>query len=120
MIAIFLALGLGYAVYSLFIHTGADYLTVSELMAQAESLRNQQVMVGGKVVPGSIDWDDKAKVMRFALTDDRENLTIVYEGIAPDSFKPGTGLIVAGSYRPDGVFEALSISKKGSLCNSCH
>ena len=120
VIAVALAVGLSYAAYSLVIHTGADYLTVSELMSQAESLHDQQLRVGGKIVPGSIDWDDKAKVMRFGLTDDRESLAIVYEGIVPDSFKPGTDLVVEGRYRPDGVFEALSFGSRRSVCNLCH
>ena len=115
-----LVLGLSYAAYSLFSHTGADYLTVSELRSQVDSINSEPVMVEGRVAPGSIDWDDKAQVMRFTLTDDRESLTIVYEGIVPDSFKPGAELIVVGRYRPDDVLEAMSIGREGSFCNSCH
>ena len=118
--AVVLAVGLSYVAYSLFIHSGADYLTVSELKSQVESLPDQQVRVGGKVAPGSIDWDDKAQVMRFALTDDKESLTIVYEGIVPDNFKPGAELVVEGRYRPDDVFEALSLGSRRSLCTLCH
>ncbi len=100
--------------------TGADYLTVSEVKSQAESIYGQRVGVEGKVVPGSIDWDDKAQVMRFVLTDDRESVVIVYDGIVPDNFKPGADLVVEGRYRPDGVFEALHVGSSGSFCNSCH
>ncbi len=118
--AVVLAVGLSYVAYSLFIHSGADYLTVSELKSQVESLPDQQVRVGGKVAPGSIDWDDKAQVMRFALTDDKESLTIVYEGIVPDSFKPGADLVVEDRYRSDDVFQALSFGSRRSICNLCH
>ena len=120
VIAMVLAVGLSYAVYSLVIHTGVDYLTVSELKSQAESLHSQQVRVGGRIVPGSIDWDDKAKVMRFVLTDDKESLTIAHKGIVPDNFKPGADLIVEGKYRPDDAFEALSFGSGRSVCNLCH
>ncbi len=113
-------MGLSYAVYSLFVHTGADYLTVSELKAQVEPVYTQQVKVGGRVVPGSIEWDDNSKVMRFVLTDEKEGLTIVYQGIVPDNFKPGTDLVVEGKYRPDDVFEAVSFGSRRSLCNLCH
>ncbi len=114
-----LATGLSYAGYFLFAHSGTDSLTVSELISQ-ERFRNQQVSVEGKVVSGSINWDDKTKVMRFVLTDDRESLVIVYEGIVPDNFKPGADLVVEGRYRPDDIFEARSFGSRRSVCNLCH
>jgi cytochrome c-type biogenesis protein CcmE len=118
--AVVLAVGLSYATYALFIHRGADYLTVSEVKSRVESLSNQQVRVGGRVVPGSVDWDDRAKVMRFVLADEMESLAIVYEGIVPDNFKPGAELVVEGRYRPDGVFEVVSFGTPRSICSLCH
>ena len=115
-----LVVGVGYAGYLLFSHKGVDSLTVSELRSQAESLDGQQIRIEGEVAPGSIDWDDKALVMRFVLTDGKESLRIVYKGIVPDSFKPGGELVVEGRHRPDGVFEALSFGRPSSLCIFCH
>jgi cytochrome c-type biogenesis protein CcmE len=118
--AVVLAVGLSYLVYSLVIHSGADFLTVSELKSQAESLYNQQTRVGGQVAPGSIHWNNKAKVLSFVLTDDSESLNIVYSGIVPDSFKPGADLIIEGKYQPDNIFEATSFGRPRSICNLCH
>ena len=118
--AVVLVLGLSYLAYSLFIHSGADYLTISQLKSQAESLYGQQLRVEGKVAPGSINWDDKERVIRFLLTDDKESLAIVYEGTVPDNFKPGADLVVGGKYRSDGVFEAMSFGSRRSICNFCH
>ena len=115
-----IALGLGYTAYALLIHGGTENLTVSELRSQAESLYSQPVRVEGRVVPGSINWDDKTKEVRFALTDDKESLIIVYEGFVPENFKPGAELVVEGRYRPDDVFEALSFGSRRSICNLCH
>ncbi len=120
LVAVVLVVGLGYVAYSLFVHGGDDSLTVSKLKSQTESIYDQQVSVAGKVVLGSINWDEKGKVIRFVLTDDRESLAIVYKGIVPDDFKPGADLVVEGKYRPDGVFEALSFSDRRSLCTFCH
>ena len=113
-------MGVSYASYWLFSHNGADSLTVSELRSQAESLYDQQLRVEGKVVPGSIDWDDKAQVVRFVLTDNKGSLSVVYRGIVPDNFKPGADLITEGKYNPDGVFEALSFGSPRSVCSFCH
>ena len=112
-------LGVSHAAYSLFMHTRTDYLTVSELKSKAESLHNQRVWVSGRIVAGSINWDDSEKILRFALAHDKESLIITYEGIVPDNFKPGTDLIVGGNYYLDSDFEALSFSRPRSV-NICH
>ena len=114
------AVGLGYLAYSRMTQSRPDNLTVSELKMQVESLNDQHLIVEGKVAPGSIDWDDKAKIIRFTLTDDRERLTVVYAGVVPDYFKPGADVVVVGKSRPDNTFEASSIGRRGSLCTACH
>ena len=118
--AVVLAVGLSYVAYSLFIHSGADYLSVSELKSQAEFLYGQSVRVEGKVSPGSIEWDSGSQTLRFVLADDEESLAVVFQGIAPDEFKPGAELIVEGKYRTDGVLEATSFGSRRSVCSLCH
>ena len=120
IVAVVLVVGVAYAAFLFFGHQGADSLTVSEVSLQAESLHDQQVRVEGRVVPGSVEWDDKTQVIRFVLTDDRETLSIIYQGIVPDNFKPGNELEVQGSYRSDGTFEARSFGKPSSFCSFCH
>ncbi len=120
VLAAVLTAGLGYTTYSLFVHTGTDYLTVSDLKSQAEFLYGQSVRVEGKVAPGSIEWDSGSQTLRFVLADDEESLAVVFQGIAPDEFKPGAELIVEGRYRPDDVFEVLSFGSRRSVCNICH
>jgi cytochrome c-type biogenesis protein CcmE len=119
IVVIVLAAGLSYAGYSLFTHSETDPLTVSELRSRGVSF-DQQWTVEGKVAPGSVDWDNKAEVIRFVLTDDKETLTVVYNGIVPDNFKPGSDLTVEGRYHPDGMFEAHSFGRPSSLCSFCH
>ena len=110
----------GYTSYLFFSHSGADFLTVSEFKSKAEFLDNQQFRIEGRVAPGSVDWNDKTRVIRFALTDDRESLNIIYNGTAPENFKPGANLEIQGKYRSDGVFEALSFGQPSSFCSFCH
>lgn len=118
--AVVLAVVLGFVAYSFFSHSGTATLTISELRSQAESLYNQPVRVEGKVASGSINWDDKTNGIRFTLTDDKENLIIVYTGFVPDNFKPEVDLVVTGKYRPDDVFEAMSLGNDSSFCIFCH
>ncbi len=120
VLAAVLTAGLGYTTYSLFVHTGTDYLTVSDLKSQAGFLYGQSVRAEGKVAPGSIEWDSGSQTLRFVLADDEESLAVVFQGIAPDEFKPGAELIVEGKYRTDGVLEATSFGSRRSVCNLCH
>ena len=114
------AAGLAYASYSLFVHTEAEYLTVRELKSQAESVYGRQTRVEGKVAPGTVDWDSGSQTLRFVLADDGESLAVVFQGLAPDEFRPGAELIVEGKYRTDGVFEATGFGSRRSVCNICH
>ena len=102
--------------YSL-VFPNRDYLTVADFKSRAES--DQQAKVGGKVVPGSISWDEQAKVLKFALSDDKESLTVVYHGPVPDDFKVGADLVVVGRYRQD-TFEAVNFASRSSFCKLCH
>jgi cytochrome c-type biogenesis protein CcmE len=119
VVAIVLPVAVVYAIFTLFIHSGTEKLTVSEVILQVESPNNKQVRVEGKVEVGSIDWDDKAKVMKFNLTDGRQILAVVYEGIVPDNFKPGGELVVAGKY-DTAVFQAAGFGASRSFCSICH
>lgn len=120
VIALVVGIGLIYGGWTLFAHSGTDYITVSQFKAQLDSLRERQVSVGGKVAPGSVSWDDKARVTRFAITDGKERLLVSYQGMVPDTFKPGDDLVVKGKYRADNVLEAVSFGRSRSLCNICH
>ena len=115
-----MAVGLGYAGYSLFVHSETEYLTVSEVKSRADSLYGLTTRVEGKIAPGTVDWDSGSRTLHFVLADDRESLAVVFRGIAPDEFRPGAELIVDGKYQSDGVFEATGFGSRRSVCNVCH
>ncbi len=114
------AVGLIYGAYIVFIHGGADSLTVSQFRAEAASLQEQTVKVKGKVVSGSVNWNEGTKTIEFVLTDSRESLDVVYSGVVPDHFKPGVEMEVTGKYRSDDVFEARSFGGQKVICAICH
>ncbi|MBI4285385.1 MAG: cytochrome c maturation protein CcmE [Chloroflexi bacterium] len=122
LLAVWIVVGIGiiYGGYSLFAHTGTDYITVGQFISQADSLRDQQVSIGGKVAPGSVKWDSQARITSFALTDGQARLPVRYAGMPPDTFKPGDNLVVKGKYRSDNVLEAYTFDRGRSVCNLCH
>jgi len=103
---------IGYLIYTGLRDTMMFYLTVSEVLAKPlEDLTDTQ-KVGGIVTAGSIQWDPKTLKLSFNLEDEQANLIVNYSGVVPDSFKPGTEVIVEGSYRGNGSFWATTIMPK--------
>ena len=102
----------GYLIYTGLRDTMTFYLTVSEVLAQPAAQAVEALRVGGTVKPGSVTWDPKTLKLSFKLADEKANLTINYTGVVPDSFKPGTEVIVEGAYQGNGDFLAAAIMPK--------
>jgi len=48
----------------------------------------------------------------FRITDGANNVTVTYNGILPDLFREGQGVVTLGTLRPDGVFVASEVLAK--------
>ena len=68
--------------------------------------------IGGLVVPGSVQRVPDSLVMKFALTDTANEVTVRYEGILPDLFREGQGIVANGKLGRDGVFDAAQVLAK--------
>jgi cytochrome c-type biogenesis protein CcmE len=68
--------------------------------------------IGGLVVDGSVKRNPENLVVRFTLTDTIEEITVNYEGILPDLFREGQGIVANGRLLPDGTFEAFEVLAK--------
>ena len=103
---------IGYLIYTGLRDTVVFYLTVSEVMAKSPEDLTDTQKVGGIVTAGSVQWEPKTLKLSFRLEDEQANLVVNYSGVVPDSFKPGTEVIVEGTYRGDGSFWATTIMPK--------
>jgi len=68
--------------------------------------------LGGMVVDGSVKREPKSLAVMFDLTDNAEVITVFYDGILPDLFREGQGIISKGKLRADGVFVADEVLAK--------
>jgi cytochrome c-type biogenesis protein CcmE len=50
--------------------------------------------------------------VRFIVTDTAKSVPVRYEGILPDLFKEGKGVVAQGQLGPDGVFVAREVLAK--------
>ena len=66
--------------------------------------------LGGLVEKGSLKRDGtKAS---FVVTDTAKSILVRYEGILPDLFKEGKGVVAQGRLGPDGIFVAQEVLAK--------
>jgi cytochrome c-type biogenesis protein CcmE len=78
-------------------------------IAAKEAPSNRTFRVGGLVEEGSVKRDG-VKVS-FVVTDTGHTVPVQYEGILPDLFKEGKGVVAQGQLR-DGVFVAREVLAK--------
>ncbi len=70
-----------------------------------------RIRLGGLVVPGSIVRGDSLNV-RFEVSDGNRALPVNYQGILPDLFREGQGVITEGALDAQGQFKADSVLAK--------
>jgi len=74
---------------------------------EAPSLRTFRV--GGLVEPGTVKRE--GTVVRFVVTDTAHSIPVRYQGILPDLFKEGKGIVAQGQLQ-EGVFVAREVLAK--------
>ncbi|MBF0784088.1 cytochrome c maturation protein CcmE [Muribacter muris] len=57
----------------------------------------QRIRVGGMVVDGSVKRDDKTLKVNFGLNDIGPAIEVEFEGILPDLFREGQGIVAQGT-----------------------
>jgi cytochrome c-type biogenesis protein CcmE len=70
-----------------------------------------RIRLGGLVKPGTVQRGDQLAV-RFEVTDGNSAIAVSYQGILPDLFREGQGVIAEGVIEPGGAFKADTILAK--------
>lgn len=79
------------------------YVTPTELLQQHPA-PGERLRLGGQVVPGSLH--DVADGVDFVVTDGTTRMSVVHTGSTPSLFESGTGVVLEGTYGPDGSFHS--------------
>ncbi len=78
-----------------------------------EAPLGKTIRAGGMVVPGSIVRDTESLLIHFQVSDLKsEPLTIAFEGILPDLFREGQGIVALGQLNQQKVFIAEEVLAK--------
>ncbi len=87
------------------------YFSPSEVQA-GEVPQGTAFRVGGMVVDGSVTREPGSLKVSFVVTDYAEQVPIDYEGILPDLFREGQGIIAQGRLGADNRFVASEVLAK--------
>lgn len=68
--------------------------------------------IGGLVEEGSVQRIGDGLKVSFKITDSHKSIPVVYEGILPDLFKEGQGVVAQGRVQSDGVMHADEVLAK--------
>ena len=79
-------------------------------VAAKEAPAGRTFRLGGLVEQGSVKRD--GVTVRFVVTDLARAIPVRYEGILPDLFKEGKGVVAQGQVGGDGVFVAREVLAK--------
>lgn len=73
---------------------------------------NHVIRLGGMVVPGSVHHEQESMKVVFTLTDGIDTIDVHYQGILPDLFKEGQGIVAQGLLNEDKQFKAQEVLAK--------
>lgn len=81
-------------------------------IAAGEAPLNRTIRAGGMVVEGSVGRAKDGLTVSFDVTDGKEIVTIQYEGILPDLFREGQGIVALGQLNENNVLIASEVLAK--------
>lgn len=81
-------------------------------VASGKAPVDRRIRVGGLVVTGSLKRSTQSLHVEFDLTDGKGTFTIGYDGILPDLFREGQGILATGTLAADHRFKAEEVLAK--------
>jgi cytochrome c-type biogenesis protein CcmE len=89
----------------------SSYFYMPADLAAASIAPGQRIRLGGLVEEGSVERGAGTRVA-FGVADGGGQVKVVYDGILPDLFREGQGVVTEGTLGSDGVFVADSVLAK--------
>ena len=109
-IVLFSSAAVGLALYAL--RGNIDLFYPPAAVAAGAAPLDTSIRVGGMVVDGSLRRATDSLQVRFTVTDYQASVEVVYEGILPDLFAEGEGVVASGRLGADGVLRADQVLAK--------
>ena len=82
----------------------------SEVVASDKVKPGQNFRLGGLVAEGSVKKQNA--VVAFTITDGANSVPVTFDGLLPDLFREGQGVIAEGTLQTSGTFVATNVLAK--------
>lgn len=89
--------------------TNLDFFYTPSEMLSEEIPQNKRIKVGGMVLENSV-VREKTKIF-FTVTDYQGSVNVEFDGIVPDLFKEGSGVVVLGYLNDQTIFAEEVLAK---------
>jgi cytochrome c-type biogenesis protein CcmE len=113
----FLVIGIGVVILALIVtlvlnafKSNLVFFFTPTQISQGQAPKGQAFRVGGMVKEGSLKQLDLSH--EFLVTDNEQDVRVVYKGLLPDLFKEGKGVVAQGALGDHGVFIASQVLAK--------
>ena len=93
-------------------YTPSEVVYGKEDKADLKPEVGQRIRVGGMVVAGTVQRDPKSLKVWFDLNDIGPSISVEYEGILPDLFREGQGIVAQGVLKEPTLLEATEVLAK--------
>jgi cytochrome c-type biogenesis protein CcmE len=100
----------GLVLYALRQNISLFYTPTQVLAGQAPL--HHVIRVGGMVEKGSIVRSEKGLEIQFKITDFEKTIVVSYQGILPDLFREGQGIVAEGELVDNRSFQASQVLAK--------
>jgi cytochrome c-type biogenesis protein CcmE len=80
-------------------------------VAEKQIAAGTRIRLGGLVKEGSIERGENMQV-RFEVTDGKSTIKVAYQGLLPDLFREGQGVVTEGALDGTGTFRADNVLAK--------
>ncbi|WP_455474466.1 cytochrome c maturation protein CcmE [Bartonella sp. B30(2025)] len=91
-------------------HT-VNYFRMPSEITKEDILMGRSLRLGGFVEKGTVQYLDKTKIT-FFITDNKKHEKVIFNGILPDLFREGQGVIVEGYFDKRGLFIGTRVLAK--------
>jgi len=79
-------------------------------IAEKHIAPGSRIRVGGLVKPGSVQRGENLNI-RFEVTDGKSDVAVRYQGIVPDLFREGQGVVTEGKLEAGGIAADMVLAK---------